>query len=449
MPFSFARWTGGMAVVIGGAPLWRGSFAGKAARQERRNRYEGAMSGREGVDGAADRIPWGLVALLGSLTAMGPVAIDMYLPSLPAIGQDLGASSSQTQGTVAAFLAGMALGQFLYGPASDRVGRRAPILVGIWIFVIASIACAVAPSPGALIVSRFVQALGACSGGVVARAVVRDRFSHVETARMLSLLMLIMGLAPILGPLLGGALLTLGGWRLNFWFMTGFGVLLGVAILLRLKESRSAETAVHARSEHPFRAYLALAREPRLIGYALAGALNGATLFTYISASPELLIQTYRIPPQAFGWVFGLNAVGIIGANQVNRHLLRRSTPDRVLARASLISLAFAALLALAAVSGVGGRWSVLPLLFCVLASYGFMQGNTTAGALNVDPRRSGSISALLGGVSFGTGALASSLAGALHDGTPRPMALIMVTALAGSALALHRLALGTRTSQV
>jgi DHA1 family bicyclomycin/chloramphenicol resistance-like MFS transporter len=386
--------------------------------------------------------PWGLVVLLGALTAMGPLAIDMYLPSLPSIGADLHASSGETQGTVAAFLTGMALGQFFYGPASDRLGRRSPILLGIVIYTLASIGCALASTAPLLIGGRFVQAFGACAGAVVARAIVRDRFSHVETARMLSLLMLIMGLAPILAPLLGGALLTFGGWRLNFWFMAGFGVLLGLVAMLRLKESRSEETAAHARSEHPFRAYLALAREPRLVGYALAGALNGACLFTYVSASPELVIQTYHVPAQAFGWVFGANAVGIIGANQVNRHLLRRTTTDRVLAVASLASLGFAALLALAALTGFGERWTILPLLFCVLASYGFMQGNTMAGALNVDPRRAGSISALMGALSFGAGALASSFAGALHDGTPRPMALIMVTALAGSALALHGLAL-------
>ena len=388
------------------------------------------------------RTPWGLVVLLGSMTALGPLSIDMYLPSLPAIAADLKASSGQTQGTVAAFLAGMAMGQFLYGPASDRLGRKPPILVGIGVFIVTSALCALAASPGLLIGGRFLQALGACSGSVVARAVVRDRFDHVETARMLSLLMLIMGLAPILAPLLGGALLGLGGWRLNFWFMAAYGVLLGVGVIWRMRESRSDETAAHARSEHPLRTYVALLRDPRLVGYALAGALNGATLFTYISSSPELLIQTYRISPQSFGWVFGFNAAGIIVANQVNRWLLRRATPDEVLARASLITLGFAALLAMAAITGLGERFSVLPLLFCVLASYGFLQGNTMAGALNIDPRRAGAISALLGGLSFATGALSSSLAGALHDGTPAPMALIMLVALAGSALALHTLAL-------
>jgi DHA1 family bicyclomycin/chloramphenicol resistance-like MFS transporter len=394
-----------------------------------------------------EKTPWGLVILLGSLTAMGPVAIDMYLPSLPAIAAGLHAAPGEAQATVSAFLAGMAVGQLIYGPAADRLGRRPPILVGAVIYVVASIACGFATTPSLLIGGRFVQALGACAGGVVSRAIVRDRFGHTETARMLSLLMLIMGLAPILAPLLGGALLGLGGWRLNFWVMAAFGVAVGLAAVFRLKESRSDETTAHSRTESPLQAYLALMRERRLVGYALAGALNGATLFTYIASSPDLLIRIYGIAPAAFGWVFGLNAVGIIGSNQVNRFVLRRRTPDQVLARASLISVGFGLLLMIAAVTGVGGRWSVLPLLLMLLSSYGFLQGNTMAGALNVDPRRAGAISALMGAVSFGTGALASAAAGVLHDGTPRPMAVVMLLALVGSAACLHLLALPNKSA--
>ena len=386
--------------------------------------------------------PWALVILLGALTAMGPLAIDMYLPSLPAIAEGLRADPAQAQATVAAFLAGMAVGQPFYGPWSDRVGRRVPLILGAVIFIAASAVCALATSVEMLLAARFVQALGACAGGVVSRAIVRDQFDHTETARMLSLMMLIMGLAPILAPILGSALLVFGGWQWNFWFMTAFGVAIGVAALLRLRESRSEATAAQASKENPFQSYAAVLKSPRLVGYALCGALNGATLFTYISTSPGLIMGTYGHSPAVYPWIFGLNALGVIGAGQVNRMILRRTTPDQVLLRASVIATGFGIALALAAVTGIGGQWTVLPLLFLLLSSYGFMQGNTMAGALNVDPLRAGAISALMGTLSFAAGAAAASLAAIFHDGTPRTMAVVMLASLLGSAISLRALAL-------
>lgn len=394
---------------------------------------------------APAKTPWGLVVLLGSLTGMGPLGIDMYLASLPAIASSLHASAAQAQGTLAAFLAGMAMGQVVYGPASDRIGRKPPILLGVVIFTLASVGCALAPTPELLLLGRFVQALGACAGGVVSRAVIRDQFNHTETARVLSLMMLIMGLAPILAPLLGSTLLLFGGWRLNFWFMAAFGVAVGVAALLRMQESRTEATALQASKENPFQSYLAVLSQRRLLGYALAGALNGATLFTYLSSSPGLLMGTYGVSVGLFPWLFGLNAVGIIGGNQVNRFLLRRMTPDQVLARSSLVALGVGVALTIAAFGGFDGPFVILPLLFLLLASYGFIQGNTMAGALSVDPVRAGAISALMGTVSFAAGSLASMLGGLLHDGTPKPMAGVMVVALAGSAACLHGLALPKR----
>lgn len=391
---------------------------------------------------ASPPTPWGLVILLGSLTAMGPLAIDMYLSTLPAIGQSLRATPASTQATVSTFLAGMAIGQLVYGPWSDRIGRRVPIMLGVVIFIAASVACALATSVEQLLAARFVQALGACAGAVVSRAVVRDTFDHTETARTLSLMMLIMGLAPILAPLLGAALLAFGGWRLNFWFMAAFGIVVGVIAVLRLKESRSEATARQAASENPFQSYAALLRQPRLVGYALAGALNGAALFTYIATSPSLIMGTYGYSAALFPWIFGLNALGIVGSGQINRMILRRVHPDRVLSVASRIAVGLGVALMIAAYTGIGERWTVLPLVFLVFCSLGFMQGNTTAGALNVDPLRAGSISALMGAVGFAAGALASTLAAVLHDGSARPMALVMILALAGSALALRFLAL-------
>ena len=386
--------------------------------------------------------PWGLVFLLGSLTAFAPMSIDMYLPALPSIGSSLGATPEATQSTLAAFLIGMALGQFAYGPASDRFGRRGPILVGIAVYVVASVWCALTTSVESLMLARFVQALGGCAGAVVARAVVRDQFSHTETARMLSLLTLVMGVAPIVAPMIGSWILIVASWRAIFWLLALFGLACGLAVFFRLKESRSEETAAHARSENPLRAFAVLLRERRLLGYAIAGALNGAVLFTYISSSPELVIEIYGHSPQAFGWIFGINAVGAIGAGQVNRYLLRTRSPDAVLRKASLVALGFGAVMMLAAITGFGGQWTLLPLLFFCLSSYGLIAGNTMAGALSVDPRRAGSVSALMGGLSFGAGGVAAWAGGALHNGTAVPMAGVMLLCLLGSSAALWFLAL-------
>ena len=386
--------------------------------------------------------PWKLILLLGALTAFAPMSIDMYLSSLPAIGRSLNAGPDQTQATLAAFFAGMAIGQIVYGPASDRLGRRGPILFGVGVYFLASVACALAPTIEALITARFVQALGGCAGAVVARAVVRDRFSHTETARVLSLMTLIMGLAPVLAPQFGGLIQLFAGWRAVFWVLAVFGLCIGVWVALGLSESRSAETEAQARSENPFKAFGALLRMRRLVGYGLAGTLNGAVLFTYISGAPEVIMGTYGHSPLVFNIIFALNAVGIIGASQINRLLLRRTTPDRVLMRASIASMIFAFLLVAAAWSGVGGQWTVLPLLFLSLSTYGLMGGNTMAGALSVDPKRAGSTSALMGSASFGSGALAAWIGGLLHDGTARPVAGVMFACLIGSALAIFLIAL-------
>ena len=399
----------------------------------------------DNADPATAKTPWGIVILLGSLTAMGAMSVDMYLPSLPSISRDFGAPSGAAQATLASFFSGLAIGQFFYGPASDRWGRRWPLLFGVALYVVASIGCVLAPSLEGLTVARFFQGLGGCAGQVIARAVVRDRFAHRQGAQILSRLMLIMGLAPVLAPLGGGALLAFGGWRVIFWVMTAFGGLIAVWMFFGLAETRSAETAAQARGEHPLRAYLALTRSRMLMGYVLAGALNSAALFAYIAASPGLLIQTYHISPSAFGWVFGGNAVGLIGMSQVNAHLLRRYTPETILDRATPLAIVFAAALALCAFTGFGGEWGVLVPLFLVISSFGLVGANTQAAALNVDPLRAGSISALMGGTSFGAGALVSAATTALTTAFPgegaRPMAAVILISIAASTVTLYALA--------
>ena len=386
--------------------------------------------------------PWQLVVLLGALTAIGPMAIDMHLAGLSAMQRDLGATPGEGQASVASFFAGMALGQFIYGPASDRFGRRGPILIGMVIYLVATAVCALSTSVEMLISARFIQAIGACAGQVVTRAVVRDHFDHQNTARVLSLLTLVMGLAPILAPQLGGFVLMVASWRAIFWLMFAIGGAIGLWTLVSLKESQSHAARAVARQESVLGSFVALFKQRRLVGYALGGALNGATLFTYVAGSSALVVEVYGISPAWFPLVFAINAVAIIGSSQVNRFLLRTTSSDTILKRASLTAIVLAAILTVFAVTGWGGMWTVLPMIFLVLSSYSFAQNNTMAGALSVDPARAGAISAVMGASAFGAGALAASVVGSFHDATARPMAIAMLLALTFSAVAIYGLAL-------
>ena len=385
----------------------------------------------------------GSIVLLGALTAFAAISIDLYLPSLPVIGRDFHASPAVVQHSMSAFFIGMALGQLVYGPLSDRFGRRLPLLVGASIYIVASLACAVAPTIGWLVAGRFIQALGACAGQVIARAIVRDRYHHRDSARIFSLLTLVLGVAPMIAPTVGGWLVAVASWRAIFLILAGFGLIIGGAVALRLTESRSIATAEQARSESVTGSYLALFGHRRLVGYLLAGALNGATLFTYIANAPDLLITQFKFNSAQFGLAFAVIAVGVIGSSQVNRWLLDRYEPDRILGAASLAGVVAGLALVLVALPDAGlGRWPILVALFATMTSFGFMAANSTAGALGVDPSRAGATSALIGAASFACGALAASIVGLFHDGTPMPVAIVMGVSLAGSAIALHGLAL-------
>ena len=384
----------------------------------------------------------GTILLLGAMTAYPAISIDLYLPALPSIAGSFGSSAGAAARTVSAFFFGLALGQFFYGPLSDRYGRKPLLLVAAAIYIAASIFCALSPSIDTLIVGRFVQAIGGCAGTVIPRAIVRDRYDHRETARIFSLLTLVMGTAPILAPLVGGLILKFTTWRALFAVLTLFGVSVGIATWLRLDESRPDAVALLARSESPLGAYRALLRQPRVVGYTLAGALNGACFFTYISASPEIVIRYFGFSPQHFGWIFGANAAGLIAMSQVNRWVLKYRTPDRVVGIACLVVVALAALLTLFAETHTGGVFGILVPLFLIISTYAFVSANTSAGALSVDPTRAGSIASLVGGCSFGAGALTSAVAGLFSDGTPRPVAWTMLVASALAALTLYTMAL-------
>ena len=269
--------------------------------------------------------------LAAALSTFPPVTTDIYLPALPQLTASLRGTTAQGQQTLAFYFLGLSIGQLFYGPWSDRIGRRPTMLIGVAVFLAASLGCAVASSMQAMIGLRFCQGLGACAGLVTSSAIVRDRYDHQQSARIFSLLLLSRGLGPLLAPLAGGVIVTFVGWRAIFWALAAFGALLGAWVLFGFKESRTAEVAARARSESPWKAYGSALRNPRIVGYVCTNGLNFACMFAWIAAAPYLIIAGYGVPALYFGWIFGINAVGFMTASQINRRLLRTIAADRMM----------------------------------------------------------------------------------------------------------------------
>jgi DHA1 family bicyclomycin/chloramphenicol resistance-like MFS transporter len=352
------------------------------------------------------RIP-GWLVLMAALTALGPLSIDMYLPSFPAIAQSLDADRGAVERTLAAFLIGLALGQLFYGPLSDRFGRKPPLYVGLGIYVAASVGCVLATSIDALTALRFFQALGGSAGMVIARAVIRDRSDTRGSAQALSLLMLVMGVAPILAPLLGGAVLSLAGWQGIFIFLAIFGGVVLFSVVTRMQETIIAKDAVRISLGSVLANYGRLLRDRHFMACATAGGLGISGMFAYIVGSPHIFIEHYQITPGHYGILFGMNAIGIVGGSQINARLLRKHAPQRIL-RKALWGLPFASLTGLTlAATGLINLPLLMLCLFVFIGSLGFIGPNATALALAGQGARTGAASALLGTLQFVLGTLA------------------------------------------
>ena len=366
-----------------------------------------------------------IILILGALSAFGPLAIDFYLPAFPAMAVAFGTDEKHVQLTLAAYFLGLSIGQLAYGPVADRFGRRLPLLAGVSLFTLASLACAYAPNLEWLIGARFVQALGGCAGMVISRAVVSDKCDAVGSAKVFSQLMLVMGLAPILAPMLGGVLVNLYGWQSIFIMLTVFSALSGLAVALGLPESMPAHQPRQPLSG-ALRQYGRLLKDSVFIGHALTGGIAMAGMFAYIAGSPFVFIKLYGVPAEHFGWLFGTNAAGFILVAQVNARLLAKRGPAFLLARTVWIYLA--AGLTLLAVSSLHTEqlWPLLIPLFICIASLGCILPNASACAMNGQGARAGSASAMLGCLQFSVAAGAASLVGVLHDGTALPMAMVI-----------------------
>ncbi|ALD92721.1 MFS transporter, DHA1 family, bicyclomycin/chloramphenicol resistance protein [Cupriavidus gilardii CR3] len=384
--------------------------------------------------------------ICASLTALAPLSIDMYLPAFPTLAADLGVDIGSVQLTLGTFLVGLAIGQSFYGPVSDRFGRKAPLYVGLSLYVLASVACALAGDAQALMAWRFVQAAGGCAGMVMARAMVRDRLEAHESARAFSSLMLVMGLAPILAPILGGAILTALGWRAIFWVMAAVGAMILLLVHFRLEESLDPRRAIPLRLGEVFRNYGALLRDREFLGYSLCAGFAQSGMFAYIAGSPFVLIELHGIDPSHYGFVFGANAFGLIAMSQLNAALVRGRSLDRVLRLALAAPCAAGLLLALANLAGVATLPVLLIGFFVYVAALGCIMPNASALSLAHQGHRAGTASALMGTLQFGMGTLAGTAVSLWHDGTALPLGVVM--AIGGIGAVLMRM-LGRRSAAV
>ncbi|HEX8960969.1 MAG TPA: multidrug effflux MFS transporter [Geobacteraceae bacterium] len=367
-----------------------------------------------------------LVLILGALTAFSSMSIDMYLPAFPRIARDLGVSLGTVQLSISAFLFGSAAGQLFYGPLADRWGRRTPLLLGLTLYVVSTVGCACVRTGEGLLFWRVVMAVGGGAGMVISRAVVRDLYDTAEAARMFSLLMLVMGAAPILAPIAGGQLLLVTGWRGIFGFLGVFGLASLCAAAASLPESLPAERRIRRSFGDMTAVYGHLLRNRHYLRYAIALGCVAGVNFSYISGAPFLFIELHGVSPQQFGLFFGANAFGLIGASQLNRRLLRRFTPQQILKAAFTVNAAAALLLTAAGLTAIGGFPAQVALIFVCLCMTGFLYPNVTALAMAPFDKAAGSASALLGTIQYTLGATAGGAVGMFHNGTAVPMTATM-----------------------
>jgi DHA1 family bicyclomycin/chloramphenicol resistance-like MFS transporter len=374
-----------------------------------------------------------LIVILGSMVAIGPLSIDMYLPALPEITRSLHAEDAAVQLTLTAVVAGLALGQLVAGPLSDRIGRRRPLMIGLLSYSAASLLCALAPSVLALTGLRFLQGLTGGAGIVIGRAVVRDLYSGAAAAKLFSSLMLVTGLAPILAPVIGAQVLRFTAWQGIFVVLAGLSLAIVTLATVALPETLPPERRDRGGLAGTLQTMRGLLTQRSFLGYALTAALAFGALFAYISGSPFVFQDIYGLSPQAFSLAFGVNGLGLVAGSQINAHLVGRYGPAYLLRRALLVITTSAATLLAVVLIGDLGVWPVIITTFLVMSSLSFVMPNSTALALADHAKVAGTASALLGVIQFLVGGLAAPLVGLGGTGSAVPMAVVMLSLAAGA----------------
>lgn len=381
-----------------------------------------------------------VLAVLSLLMGFASISTDLYLPAMPAMSRALHADAGLVEFTISGYLIGFSLGQLLWGPIGDRYGRRISVAAGLVLFIIGSAGCALSGNVLAMIVWRMVQALGACASVALSRAMVRDLYQGIRAAQMLSTLITVMAIAPLVGPVVGGQIVVLAGWRAIFWMLVCIGLVTLIA-LYTIPETLPAERRNHESLGLALQRYVELLRHQRLLGYAASGGFLYAGMFAYIAGTPFAYIDYYHVPAQLYGLLFGLGIIGIMIANILNSRLVMRHGYDRMLLVGTGIAALSAMATAVATGTGWGGLWGLVVPLFLFVSSTGFIVANSITGALADYPERSGAVSALIGAIQYGSGIVGSGLVGLFANGTPWPMGWVIGIAGLGSLLSMRLLA--------
>ncbi|MXV14756.1 multidrug effflux MFS transporter [Hufsiella ginkgonis] len=368
-----------------------------------------------------------LVFILGTLTALSPFSIDMYLPGFPVIAEDLHTTVASVSLSLSSYFVGIAAGQLLYGPLLDRFGRKKPLYAGLLIYIAASAACMTAHSIGALIAWRLVQAVGGCAASVTAVAMVRDLFPVKDNAKVFSLLMLVVGTSPMIAPTAGGYLITAYGWHSVFILLLVICALILAAAALWLPESYAPDPAFSLKPGPILSGFLSVLKEPAFYTYAFSGAIAFAGLFVYVSGSPMVFMDIFSVSPKTYGIIFAVLSIGFIGSGQVNTLLLRKYTSEQLIFGALAVQLVVAIVFLAGTMAGWYGLEATLVLLFFYLFCVGFTFPNASALAMSPFTKNAGSASALLGCLQMAFGAFASAMVGLFDVRSAVPMVAIML----------------------